>query len=66
MHKLNVFSQIISNAVSSLEYVRNAKGDIASAIVASYVDGLSRSHCVSLLASVLAFTLAILLREYKL
>lgn len=58
--------QIIANAVSSVDYVLKAKGEIARAIVASYVDGLWCSHFVSLLASVTGFMLAALLREYKL
>lgn len=58
--------QVIANAVASVEYVLKAKGDIATAIVDSYVDGLWYSHFVSLLASLLAFALAALLRNYKL
>lgn len=52
--------------MASVDYVRAAKGEIATAIVASYVDGLWFSHFVSLLASVSAFALAALLRDYKL
>lgn len=66
MRFLLTFSQIISNAVASLDYVYKAQEDIAKAIVDSYVDGLWYSHFVSLFASLLAFTLTALLREYKL
>lgn len=57
--------KIIANAVASVDYIRQAKGEVASAIMASYVDGLWYSHFVSLFASLLAFALAALLREYK-
>lgn len=51
--------------MASVDYIRQAKGEVASAIMASYVDGLWYSHFVSLFASLLAFALAALLREYK-
>ncbi|KAF3762220.1 MFS general substrate transporter [Cryphonectria parasitica EP155] len=58
-------SEIIEKAVANIEYVYKAKGDIANAIVASYVDGLWYSHVVSLVASLTAFILSGLLRDYK-
>lgn len=63
---LLTFPQIISNAVASMNYIYKSKGDVANAIVDSYVDGLWYSHFVSLFASLMAFTLTALLREYKL
>ena len=52
--------------MSSVDYIYKAKGKVAEAIVASYVDGLTYSHAVSLLFSVVAFFLALSLRERKL
>lgn len=62
---LNV-AQIISKAVSSVEYVYQIKGDISKAVVASYVDGLWYSHGVSLTFSILGFIGAFFLREHRL
>ncbi len=39
------FLQIISKAVSDVGYIYKAKGTIAEAVVASYVDGLWYTHC---------------------
>lgn len=58
--------QIIAKAVASVDYLYKARGDIAKAVTESYVDGLWYSHIVSLVASLLAFALTPLLREYKL
>lgn len=58
--------QILEKALASVEYVYKARGDVANAITESYVDGLWYSHIVSLSASLLAFLLTPLLREYKL
>ncbi|ROV95903.1 hypothetical protein VSDG_05240 [Cytospora chrysosperma] len=58
--------EIIAKAVASVDYLYKAKGDIAKAVTESYVDGLWYSHIVSLVASLLAFALTPLLREYKL
>ncbi|ROW07674.1 hypothetical protein VMCG_03348 [Cytospora schulzeri] len=58
--------EIIAKAVASVDYLYKARGDIARVITESYVDGLWYSHIVSLVASLLAFTLTPLLREYKL
>lgn len=59
-------SKILEKALASVEYIYKARGDVANAIVESYVDGLWYSHIVSLGASLLAFMLTPLLREYKL
>lgn len=58
--------KILEKALASVEYIYKARGDVANAIVESYVDGLWYSHIVSLAASLLAFLLTPLLREYKL
>lgn len=58
--------KILEKALASVEYIYKARGDVANAIVESYVDGLWYSHIVSLGASLLAFLLTPLLREYKL
>ncbi|KAK2597096.1 hypothetical protein N8I77_012964 [Diaporthe amygdali] len=59
-------SEILEKALASVEYIYKARVDIANAITESYVDGLWYSHIVSLGASLLAFVLTPLLREYKL
>ncbi|POS71965.1 major facilitator superfamily transporter [Diaporthe helianthi] len=59
-------SEILEKALASVEYIYKASGDVAEAITESYVDGLWYSHIVSLGASLLAFLLTPLLREYKL
>ncbi|KUI57106.1 Vacuolar membrane amino acid uptake transporter fnx2 [Cytospora mali] len=59
-------NEIIAKAVASVDYIFKAKGEIAHAVTESYVDGLWYSHIVSLGASLLAFALIPLLREYKL
>ena len=58
--------QILKEALASVEYIYKASGDVANAITESYIDGLWSSHIVSLGASLLAFLLTPLLREYKL
>lgn len=58
--------KILEKALASVGYIYKARGDVANAIVESYVDGLWYSHIVSLGASLLAFLLTPLLREYKL
>lgn len=62
---LTVF-QILQKALASVEYIYKANGDVANVIRESYIDGLWYSHIVSLGASLLAFLLTPLLREYKL
>ncbi|KAJ9137702.1 Vacuolar membrane amino acid uptake transporter fnx2 [Pleurostoma richardsiae] len=59
-------AEIISSAVSSVDYIFQAKGKIAEAVVASYVDGLWYTHGMSLALSLLAFFLSLPLKEYKL
>lgn len=62
----NEMSEILKQAVASVDFIHETKPSVALAIVASYVDGLEWSHAFSFGSSVLAFLAALLLRERKL
>ncbi|OCK86845.1 MFS general substrate transporter [Cenococcum geophilum 1.58] len=57
---------IMSKAVSSVEYAYKAKGEIGKAIVSSYVDGLLYAYGLALFFIAAGFFLALFLRERKL
>lgn len=58
--------QILEKAASSVDFLDKADKQVAGAIVAAYLKGLSFSHAVSLLCSSLAFVGSLVLREHKL
>ncbi|KAH8891799.1 MFS general substrate transporter [Thozetella sp. PMI_491] len=58
-------AEIIAKAVSNVEYVLRAEGQVREAIVASYVDGLWYTHGISFLCSLAGFFLAFLLEERR-
>ncbi|KAK8135521.1 MFS general substrate transporter [Apiospora sp. TS-2023a] len=57
--------QIIEKAASNIDYIDEVSANISSAVVGSYVEGLSASHLVSLVGSMSAVLGALLMREYK-
>ncbi|KAI3327256.1 MFS general substrate transporter [Xylariaceae sp. AK1471] len=57
---------IISKAVSSVEYAYETKGEIGKAIVASYVDGLLWAYGLGLFFVAAGFFLALFMRERRL
>ncbi|KAK7954722.1 MFS general substrate transporter [Apiospora saccharicola] len=57
--------QIIEKAASNIDYIDEVGANISSAVVGSYVEGLSASHLVSLVGSLSAVLGALLMREYK-
>ncbi|KAI5460185.1 major facilitator superfamily domain-containing protein [Mariannaea sp. PMI_226] len=58
--------EIISKAVSNVDYALEAKEDIAKAVVKSYVTGLVYANGLSFCFVLLAFILGVFLREHKL
>ncbi|KAH7033705.1 major facilitator superfamily domain-containing protein [Microdochium trichocladiopsis] len=62
----DVTKQIVERAASDMEYAKNAPETIATAIRASYVQGLAYGHLVSLAAVLVAFMAGSLIRERRL
>ncbi|KAK7910705.1 hypothetical protein PG985_013186 [Apiospora marii] len=58
--------QIIEKAASNIDYIDEVGANISSAVVKSYVEGISASHLVSLVGSLSAVLGSLMMREYKL
>ncbi|KAK8017374.1 major facilitator superfamily transporter, partial [Apiospora rasikravindrae] len=58
--------QIIEKAASDIDYIDEANKTISAAVVEAYVEGLSASHLVSLVASISAILATLLIREHAL
>ncbi|KAM0273873.1 hypothetical protein ACHAQH_008168 [Verticillium albo-atrum] len=59
-------AEIIGEAASSVGFIDRAEAKIGEVVVAAYVEGLSWSHGVSLVCSLLALVGAVFLGEHKL
>ncbi|KAH6706681.1 hypothetical protein VD0002_g8904 [Verticillium dahliae] len=57
---------VVAEAASSVGFIERARGRVGEAVVASYIEGLSWSHGVSLVCSLLALLGALFLGEHKL
>ncbi|MCJ1248750.1 hypothetical protein MMC30_005969 [Trapelia coarctata] len=57
---------IIDQATSNIEYVKGLTGGLREVVVTSYVTSLMYTHVLSLTFSVLAFGVALFVKEYKL
>ncbi|KAM0321785.1 hypothetical protein ACHAQA_009881 [Verticillium albo-atrum] len=58
--------KIIEEAASSVGFIDRAEAEVSEAVVSAYVKGLSYSHGVSLLCSLLALVGSLFLGEHKL
>ncbi|KAH8655148.1 major facilitator superfamily domain-containing protein [Tricladium varicosporioides] len=59
-------TQIISRALSDLEYVRLLKGHLGTIITSAYIKSLAYTHCLSLFGSIVALVAAFCINEHRL
>ncbi|KAJ4115421.1 hypothetical protein NW768_011273 [Fusarium equiseti] len=57
--------KVVNMATSEINYIEKAESTIASAVVDSYVYGLSVSHIISLTFSIIAMLSASLISQHK-
>ncbi|KAL5628311.1 hypothetical protein BROUX41_003059 [Berkeleyomyces rouxiae] len=58
-------ASIIYRAVSSVDFVAEARGELSRVIVASYINGLEYNHVYSLMLAMIGFILVMLLRDHR-
>ncbi|KFA71254.1 hypothetical protein S40288_07798 [Stachybotrys chartarum IBT 40288] len=58
-------TDIVMMASRSVDYIDQADKEVAAAVVAAYVTGLSATHMVSLMCSIVAIIASLCIREHK-